>query len=130
MAPQHKVTSKEAMTSIRVAFLAARDRTHGKEMMASHRAEFIAAGGRTSTWADFDATMAECAVHLEASKASQKEWKRQKEVKKRESHCHKKEEAARHAEERSSEIKARWAAAYTAGKENDDVWPACSDASM
>ena len=32
------------MASRRVAFLAARDRTHGKEAMASLRAEFIIVG--------------------------------------------------------------------------------------
>jgi hypothetical protein len=99
------------MASCHVAFLAARNRTHDKEAMASRRAEFIAAGGHTVTWADFEAAMAEWAVDLEAAKAAQKEQKRQKVVKKRESRCRKKDEAARHAEECSVEIEARWAAA-------------------
>ena len=51
--------------------------------MASRRAEFIAAGGQTVTWADFEAAMAEWVVDLEAAKATQKERKRQKEVKKK-----------------------------------------------
>ena len=76
MAPRHTVTGKEAMAPRRVAFLAARDRTHGKEAMASRRAEFIAAGGHTVTWADFEAAMAEWVVDLEAAKAAQKERKR------------------------------------------------------
>ena len=98
--------------------------------MASGRAEFIAAHSRTSTWADFDSAMAEWAVDLEAAKASQKEQKRQKALKKRESHSCKKEEAARCGEESLAEIEARWAAAYKAGKENTGVWPACPDGSM
>ena len=85
MAPRRKVTGKGAMASHRTAFLAARDRTHGKEAMASRHAEFIAAGGQTVTWADFEAVMAEWVVDLEAAKAAQKERKRQKVVKKRES---------------------------------------------
>ena len=130
MAPRRTVTSKEVMASRRAAFLAARDRTHGKEAMASHRAEFIAAGGQTVTWADFEAAMAEWVVDLEAAKAAKKERKRQKTVKKRESRRRKKKEAARRGEESLAEIKARWAAAYKAGKENADVWPACPDGSM
>jgi hypothetical protein len=118
------------MASRSAAFLAARDSTHGKEAMTSRRAEFITVGGYTVTWADFEVAMAEWAVDLEVAKAAQKERKRQKAVKKRESRRRKKEEAARHAEESSTEIKARWAAADKAGKENDGVWPACPDASM
>ena len=91
MAPRRTVTGKEAMASRRTAFLAARDRTHGKEAMASRRPEFIAAGGQTVTWADFDAAMAKWVVDLEAAKAAQKERKRQKAVKKRES-CRRKKE--------------------------------------
>ena len=71
------------MESRRAAFLTARDRTHGKEAMASRRTEFITAGGQTITWADFEAAMAEWVVDLEAAKATQKERKRQKEVKKK-----------------------------------------------
>ena len=74
--------------------------------------------------------MAEWVVDLEAAKAAQKERKRQKAIKKRESRYRKKKEAARHGEESLAEIESRWAAAYKAGKENDDVWPACPDGSM
>ena len=130
MAPWCTVTSKEAMASRRVAFLAARDRTHGKEAMASCRAKFITTGGHTVTWADFVAAMAEWAVDLEAAKAAQKERKRQKAVKKRESRRRKKKEVARRGEESLAEIEARWAAAYKVGKENASVWPACPDGSM
>ena len=66
----------------------------------------------------------------EAAKATQKERKRQKAVKKRESRRRKIEEVARRGEESLAEIKARWAAAYKDGKENVDVWPACLDGSM
>ena len=130
MAPWRTVTGKQAVASRHAAFLAVRDRTHGKEAMASRCAEFIAAGGQTVTWADFEATMAEWVVDLEAAKAAQKERKRQKAVKKRESRHRKKKEAARHGEESLAEIEARWAAAYKAGKENASVWPACPDGSM
>ena len=74
--------------------------------------------------------MAEWAVDLEMSKATQKERRRQKAVKKRVSHRHKKEEAARLDEESLAEIEVQWAAAYKAGKENAGVWPACPDGSM
>ena len=130
MAPRCTVAGKEAMASRRAAFLAARDRTHGKEAMASRRAEFIAAGGQTVTWADFEAAMAEWAVDLEAAKAAQEDRKRQKSVKKRESRCRKKKEAARHGDGSLAEIEARWATAYKAAKENAGVWPACLDGSM
>ena len=80
------------MASRCAAFLAPCDRTHGKEAMASRCAEFIAAGGQIVTWADFEATMDEWVVDLEAAKAAQKERKRQKAVKKRESHRGKKKE--------------------------------------
>ena len=70
MAPRRTITGKEAMASRRGTFLAARGRTHGKEAMASRRAEFIAASGQTVTWADFEATMAEWVVDLEAAKAA------------------------------------------------------------
>ena len=130
MAPWRTVTGKETMASCCEAFLAARNRTHGKEAMASRHAELITAGGHTVTWADFEAAMAEWAVDLEAAKAARKEQKRQKAVKKRESRCRKKEEAARHDDEILAEIEARLAAAYKAGKENTDIWPACQDGSM
>uniref|UniRef100_A0A453BS51 Uncharacterized protein n=1 Tax=Aegilops tauschii subsp. strangulata TaxID=200361 RepID=A0A453BS51_AEGTS len=130
MAPRRTVTGNEAMASRRAAFLAACDRTHGKEAMASRRAELIAAGGQTVTWEDFEAAMAEWVVDLEAAKAAQKEWKRQKAVKKRESHRRKKKEVARRGEESLAETEARWAAAYKAGKENASVWPACPDGSI
>ena len=58
------------MASRRVAFLAARDCTHGKEATASHGAEFITAAGHTIMWADFEAAMAEWVVDLEAAKAT------------------------------------------------------------
>ena len=48
--------------------------------------------------------MAEWAVDLEAAKAAQEDQKRQKAVRKRESRCHKKEEAARHDDESLTEI--------------------------
>ena len=118
------------MACRRSAFLAARDRTHGKEAIASRRTEFIAAAGQTVTWADFEAAMAEWVVDLEAAKAAQKERKRNKSVKKRESHRRKKKEAACHGEESLAEIEALWDAAYKAGKENAGVWPACPDGSM
>ncbi|KAE8770995.1 hypothetical protein D1007_57177 [Hordeum vulgare] len=118
------------MASYHADFLSARERTHGKEAMASRLVEFIAAHGRTTTWADFDAAMDECAVDEEVDKAADKERKRQKAIKKRESHHRKKEEAARHAEECSAEIQARWACTNKADEENDDIWLACSDASM
>ena len=60
--------------------------------------------------------MAEWVVDLEAAKAAQKERKRQKAVKKRESRRHKKKGVARHGEESLAEIQARWAAAYMAGE--------------
>ena len=107
MALQHIVTSKEAMASRGAAFLAARDRTHGKEAKASRRTEFTATGGQTVTLADFEAAMVEWVVDLEASKAAQKEGKRQKAVKKRESRRCKKEEDTRATEESSAEIQAR-----------------------
>ena len=62
--------------------------------------------------------------------AAQKEWKRQKVVKKRESRHRKKKVAACHGEESLGEIEAPWAADYKAGKENVGVWPACPDGSM
>ena len=130
MAPRHTITGNKAMASRHATFLAARDRAHGKEAMASRRAEFIAAGGQTVTWADFEAAMVEWVVDLEASKAAQKERKRQKIVKKRESRRRKKEKAARHGEESLAKIEARWAAAYKVGKKNAGVWPTCPDGNM
>ena len=69
-------------------------------------------------------------MDLEAAEAAQKERKRQKAVKKRESRRRNKKEATRRGEESLVEIKARCAAAYKAGKENADVWPACPDGNM
>ena len=60
-----------------------------------------------------------------AAKVAQRERKIRKALKKREAHCRKKEEDARAAAERSAEIQAWWGVADKAGKENDDVWPAC-----
>ncbi|KAE8774432.1 hypothetical protein D1007_53204 [Hordeum vulgare] len=117
------------MASCYVEFLAARDRTQGKEAMASRRPEFITAHNRTTTWADFDAGMAECALDQEADKAAEKEQKRLEVINKRESRCRKKEEAPRHTEESSAKIQARWVAADKAGEENAGVWPACPNAS-
>ena len=51
--------------------------------------------------------------------------KSQKALKKREACYRKKEEDARDAAERLAQIQARWGVADKAGKENDDVWPAC-----
>ena len=130
MAPRRTITGKEVMASRRAAFLTARDHTHGNKVMSSRRAKFITAGGQTFTWADFEAAMAEWVVDLEAAKAAQKERKRQKAVKKRESRRCKKKEAARCGEQSLAEIEARWFAAYNAGKENAGVWPACPDGIM
>ena len=117
MASRSTVTGKEAMASHRAMFLAARDRALGKEAMAYRRVEFIAAGSQTITWAVFEAAMAEWVVDLEAAKVAQKERKRQKAVKKRESLHGKKEEAARRTEESSAKMEAWWAAADKAGRE-------------
>ena len=76
-------------------------------------------------WEEFEDAKAEWAVEQEAAKAAQREQKSQKAVKKRESHCRKKKEVARHGEESLAEIEAWWAAAYKARKENDGVWTAC-----
>ena len=46
-------------------------------------------------------------------------------LKKREARRRKKEKDAHAAAERSAEIQARWGVADKAGKENDNVWPAC-----
>ena len=120
------LTGKEAMASRRAEFLAAHDRTqNGREAMASRCAEFIAACNLTTTWADFEAAKAEWAVEQEAAKATQRERKSQKALKKREARRRKKEEDACTAAERSAEIQARWGVADKARKENDDVWPAC-----
>ena len=97
----------------------------GKEAMASRRAEFITARGLTPMWAEFEVATAEWAVEQEAAKAAQREPKSQKALKKREARHRKKEEDARAAAERSVKIQARWGVADKAGKENDDVWPAC-----
>ena len=67
----------------------------------------------------------EWAVEQEAAKAAQRERKSHKALKKREARRHKKEKDARAAAERSAKIQARWGVADKAGKENNDVWPAC-----
>ena len=97
--------------------------------MPSRHAEFIATRGRTSMWANFEAAIAECAMEQEAIKAAQKEQKRQKAVKKRESHRCKKEKTTHPSEEGSAEIQARWASTEKSRKENNDIWLACPDAS-
>ena len=51
--------------------------------------------------------------------------KSQKALKKREAHRRKKEEDTRAAAERLAKIQAWWGVVDKAGKENDDVWPAC-----
>ena len=126
MPPRRTLIGKEAMASLRAEFLAAHDRTqNGRQAVASCHAEFIAARDLTLMWAEFEATKAEWAVEKEAAKAAQREQKSQKALKKREARRRKKEEDAGAAAERSAEIQARWGVANKAGKENDDVWPAC-----
>lgn len=126
MLPRRTLTGKAAMASRRSEFLAAHERTqNGREVMASRRVEFIAARDLTTMWEEFEDAKAEWAVEQEAAKAAQREQKSQKALKKREA-CHrKKEKDARAAVERSAEIQAWWGVAGKAGKENDDVWPAC-----
>ena len=114
------------MASRRTEFLAPHDRTqNGREAMVSGRAEFIAARNLTPTWAEFEAAKDEWAVEQEAAKAAQRERKSQKALKKREARHRKKEKDTRAAAERSAVIQARWGVADKAGKENDNVWPAC-----
>ena len=114
------------MASRRTEFIAAHDQTqNGREAVASRHAEFIAARDLTPMWEEFEAAKDEWAVEQEAAKAAQREQKSQKALKKREARRCKKEEDARAAAERSAEIQARWGVADKAGKENDDVWPAC-----
>ena len=114
------------MASRHAEFLAAHDRTqNGREAMASRRAEFIVARDLTTMWEEFEDAKAECAVEQETAKATQRERKSQKALKKREARRCKKEKDARAAAERSTEIQARWGVTDKAGKENDDVWPAC-----
>ena len=114
------------MASCRAEFLAAHDRTqNGRQAMASRRAEFIAARDLTPMWVEFEAAKTEWAVEQEAAKATQREWKSQKALKKREARRRKKEDDAYPAAERSAEIQARWGVTDKAGKENDGVWPAC-----
>ena len=115
------------MASRRAEFLAAHDRTqNGREAMASHRAEFNAARDLTTMWGGgFEDAKAEWLVEQEVAKATQRERKSQKALKKREARRRKKEEDARAAAERSAEIQARCGVADKAGKENDGVWPAC-----
>ena len=113
------------MASRRAQFLDAHDLTqNGREAMGSRRAEFIATHDLTTTWADFEAAMAKWAVEQEADKAAQRERKRKKALKKREARCCKKEEDARVAAERSTEIQAWRGVADKSGKENGGVWPA------
>ena len=86
MPPRHTLTGKAAMASRRAEFLAAHDRTqNGREAMASCCADFITARDLTPMWAEFEAAKAEWAVEQEAAKAAQRERKRQKALKKRES---------------------------------------------
>ena len=114
------------MASRHTEFLATRDRTqNGREAMASRRAEFIAARDLTTMWEEFEDAKAEWAVEQEVAKAAHRERKSQKALKKREARRRKKEKDARAAVERSAEIQARWGVVDKAGKENDDVWPAC-----
>ena len=125
MPPRRTLTGKAAMASRRAEFLAAHDRTqNGREVMAS-RCEFIAARDLTTMWEDFEYAKAEWAVEQEAAKATQRERKSQKALKKREARRRKKEKDARAAVEWSAEIQARWGVADKAGKENNGVWPAC-----
>ena len=93
--------------------------------MVSRRSEFIAARDLTTTWEEFEDAKAKWAVEQEAVNATERERKSQKALKKREACRRKKEKDARAAAERSAEIQARWGVADKAGKENDDVWPAC-----
>ena len=126
MPPRRTLTGKAAMASRRAEFLAAHERTqNGREAMASRRAEFIAARDLTPMWEEFEVAKAEWVVGQEVAKAAQRERKSLKALKKREAHCCKKEKDARAVAERSVEIQARWGVADKAGKENDDVWPAC-----
>jgi hypothetical protein len=65
------------MASRCAEFLTAHDHTqNGREAMTSRRAEYIAARDLTPTWADFEAAKAEWAVEQEAAKAAQRERKR------------------------------------------------------
>ena len=108
------------MASRRAEFLAAHDRTqNGREATASRCVEFIAARDLTPTWVEFEAAKAEWAVEQEAAKAAQGERRSQKALEK--------EEDARAAAERLAKIQAWWGVADKAGKENDDVWPACEN---
>ena len=114
------------MASRRAEFLAAHDRTqNGREVMAYRCAEFMAARDLTTMWEEFEDAKAEWAVEQEAAKAAQRERKIQKALKEREARRRKKEKDARTAVERSAEIQAWRGVTDKAGKENDDVWPAC-----
>ena len=94
------------MASRHAEFLAAHERTqNGREAMASRRVEFIAARDLTTMWEEFEDAKAEWAVEQQAAKAAQRERKSQKALKKREARCHKKEEDACAATERTTEIK-------------------------
>ena len=91
MPPRRTLTGKEAMASRRTEFLAAHDRTqNGRQAVASRRAEFIAARDLTPMWAEFEAAKAEWAVEQEAAKATPRERKIQKALKKREARHRKK----------------------------------------
>ena len=93
------------MASRHAEFLAAHDHTqNGREVVASRRAEFIAARDLTPMWAEFEAGKAEWVVEQEAAKATQRERRSQKALKKREARHRKKEEDARAAAESSAKI--------------------------
>ena len=122
MPPHRTLTGKEAMASCRAEFLAAHDRTqNGRQAMASRRAEFIAARDLTPMWVEFEAAKTEWAVEQEAAKATQREWKSQKALKKRETRCRKKEEDACATTESPAEIQAWCRVTDKAGKENNDI---------
>ena len=83
------------MASRRTEFLAAHDRTqNGREAMASRRAEFITVRDLTTMWEEFEDAKAEWAVEREVAKATQRERKSQKALKKRKGRCRKKEKDA------------------------------------
>ena len=91
MPPRRTLTGKAAMASRHAEFLAAHDRTqNGREAMASCRAEFIAARDLTTMWEEFEDAKAKWAVEQEAAKATQRERKSQKALKKREARHRKK----------------------------------------
>ena len=82
------------MASRRAEFLAAHDRTqNGREAMASRCAEFVAARDLTTMWEEFEDAKSEWVVEQEAAKATQRERKSQKALKKREARCKKENDA-------------------------------------